>query len=546
MSEYDRTAGYGPQGPAGQGGGGAAPRRLTRSSTQKVIGGVAGGLAQYFGLDPVIFRIAFVVLALAGASGIILYLLAWALLPRDDSDRSYVQELADGPRRGAMIVAGVLLALGVAALLGEAEFFESRLLRLLFFGALGLGVLWLWEREDDNRRGATPDAPGAVPPPTSGPAAPTGPGAFGPSAYAADPRIDSLIDLPVDPVTPVSAPSDLRAERDDASLNAPPGHPVGRGQASGGEAGKDPTEPTPPSGSPSDLASGQAGDAPTDPGATVPAGAVGAAAGAEVGSPPPPPPGSPPTAPMPLPSGPPMPPAPPPPRGRSITAIVVSLLLVAAGIAGLVGVTATAFFALSLMVVGACLLVGSRWGRVRGLIPVGLVLVVGLVISSFFDFLDVPLRGGVGERLEKPVGAFGLVPEYRLGVGQLTVDLTDVDLAGRTVRASVGMGDLRVEVPDNVDVVVEGRVGMGRMNIFGREFQGVGVSSGLIRDTGPFERRFPNRDSDRDSDRDSRRDFGRDVGRDPGRFPEQPGALRGNELRLQVEVGMGEIEVTRD
>ena len=57
--------------------------RLTRSTDDKVLGGLAGGLGRYFGIDPVVFRIAFVVLTLAGGSGILLYLVGWPLIPDD-------------------------------------------------------------------------------------------------------------------------------------------------------------------------------------------------------------------------------------------------------------------------------------------------------------------------------------------------------------------------------------------------------------------------------------------------------------------------------
>ena len=62
---------------------GPRPRRLTRSSSDKVLGGVAGGLGRYFDIDPIIFRIGFVVLALAGGAGVLAYLAAWVLVPAD-------------------------------------------------------------------------------------------------------------------------------------------------------------------------------------------------------------------------------------------------------------------------------------------------------------------------------------------------------------------------------------------------------------------------------------------------------------------------------
>ena len=55
--------------------------QLRRSGTDKMLGGVAGGLAEYSGIDPVIWRAGFVALALAGGSGVLLYVLLWVLMP---------------------------------------------------------------------------------------------------------------------------------------------------------------------------------------------------------------------------------------------------------------------------------------------------------------------------------------------------------------------------------------------------------------------------------------------------------------------------------
>ena len=58
-------------------------RRLYRSRTNSVIGGVAGGLAEYFTLDPVVVRILFVLLALVGGGGGIVYIVLWIVLPEN-------------------------------------------------------------------------------------------------------------------------------------------------------------------------------------------------------------------------------------------------------------------------------------------------------------------------------------------------------------------------------------------------------------------------------------------------------------------------------
>jgi phage shock protein C len=55
--------------------------RLTRSANDKIIGGVCGGLAQYFGIDAVIVRLIFVALIFAGGMGILLYPILWLIMP---------------------------------------------------------------------------------------------------------------------------------------------------------------------------------------------------------------------------------------------------------------------------------------------------------------------------------------------------------------------------------------------------------------------------------------------------------------------------------
>jgi phage shock protein C len=58
--------------------------RLFRSVEHRVIGGVAGGLAEYFDIDPVIVRLVFVIVALAGGGGLLVYLILWIVLPENN------------------------------------------------------------------------------------------------------------------------------------------------------------------------------------------------------------------------------------------------------------------------------------------------------------------------------------------------------------------------------------------------------------------------------------------------------------------------------
>jgi len=58
-------------------------KRLVRSSSQKMIAGVCGGVAQYLGWDVTIVRLLWIVLTLAGGSGILIYLILWLVMPQD-------------------------------------------------------------------------------------------------------------------------------------------------------------------------------------------------------------------------------------------------------------------------------------------------------------------------------------------------------------------------------------------------------------------------------------------------------------------------------
>jgi phage shock protein PspC (stress-responsive transcriptional regulator)/predicted membrane protein len=111
-------------------------RRLTRSSTDKLIGGVSGGLGRYFGVDPILFRIAFVVLTFAGGVGALAYVGLLAFVPADDDKRLF------GERRDANVIGAVVLGIIVVLLLGAPFFFIGPILLPLAI-LTGIGLL-LW------------------------------------------------------------------------------------------------------------------------------------------------------------------------------------------------------------------------------------------------------------------------------------------------------------------------------------------------------------------------------------------------------------------
>src|SRR4051812_21275255 len=104
-----------------------APRQqLHRSRTDKMLGGVSGGLAEYSGIDPLLWRVGFVALAFAGGSGVLVYLLLWLLMPADPVGApargraaAAVARPPAGPRSPVpgVTIAGLLIVVGILVLL---------------------------------------------------------------------------------------------------------------------------------------------------------------------------------------------------------------------------------------------------------------------------------------------------------------------------------------------------------------------------------------------------------------------------------------------
>ena len=130
-----------------------APRRLHRSRKDRVLGGVAGGLAEYFGIDPIITRLGFVALTFAGGAGVLLYIAAVLLVPNEGEAPP-----GDGawPGRLATIAGVVVLVVAIAALLpghGWWWFDGGGVMWALAVGGLGLAVWWLASGEGPSGSG---------------------------------------------------------------------------------------------------------------------------------------------------------------------------------------------------------------------------------------------------------------------------------------------------------------------------------------------------------------------------------------------------------
>ena len=115
----------------------AGPKRLKRSD-DRMVGGVAGGIAEYLDLDPTIVRVVFAVLLILGAvvTWALVYGVLWLLMPEDEAGAEQGSEAGDSKRGvDSGVVFGVLL-LGLGVLL-----LSSR----LSLGFVGLGgVVFVW------------------------------------------------------------------------------------------------------------------------------------------------------------------------------------------------------------------------------------------------------------------------------------------------------------------------------------------------------------------------------------------------------------------
>jgi phage shock protein PspC (stress-responsive transcriptional regulator) len=116
---------------------------LRRSTDDRIIAGVCGGLARYFGVDSTLVRLAFVLLTVAGGGGVLVYLVALILMPEERPGEAVSGPPASSQRReGLWFFAGVgLVALGLILLIGELVPWFDRFFGPLVLIALGVVIL---------------------------------------------------------------------------------------------------------------------------------------------------------------------------------------------------------------------------------------------------------------------------------------------------------------------------------------------------------------------------------------------------------------------
>jgi phage shock protein PspC (stress-responsive transcriptional regulator) len=329
-----------------------------------MLGGVCGGLGTYFNVNPAFYRVGFVLLALLGGAGLLVYGACLLVIPIEGEQESIATDaLRNHRRRPAMLVGLVLVTFAAIALLSHISFHVDNDVLWVVVLAVGAGILL-------SERRRTQPSPLPPAPPAGDATAP-----------------DAARDVPVPPAPP---PESMQT----------------RGP------------------SPFLLALG---------GLVVAGGILGLLAAAGVDVP---------------------------------WAITLGAAAVAVGVG---------------VVVGA---VNRR--RVGALAMLGILLALAAIVAGT---IHLHLDDGVGDRTYSPTSTPDLRRDYRLGLGTLSLDLSNLAVEpGLTrIQAHVGVGDLDVVVPRGVRVHVLSHADWGALKVLGREDDGHDVDSVVGNPNAPLE-----------------------------------------------------------
>jgi phage shock protein PspC (stress-responsive transcriptional regulator) len=154
--------------------------------------------------------------------------------------------------------------------------------------------------------------------------------------------------------------------------------------------------------------------------------------------------------------------------------VVILCILLALGAAWAAATGGGGAVAAIVIVAGVAIVAGAFLRPVRWLVLPALVIALSAGTVSAADF---DLDGGVGERRYSPATAAEIQDRYELGMGELVVDLRDTQLPpGDTLlRTEVGLGEIRVIVPEDVCVASSAEIGAGEVVVFDRKSDGLDI-----------------------------------------------------------------------
>ena len=160
----------------------------------------------------------------------------------------------------------------------------------------------------------------------------------------------------------------------------------------------------------------------------------------------------------------------PRPQRSALGLLTIGTATIVGALAWLVNGTAanrgTVAFGWATVVLGLGLVVGSVVGRARWLIIPALATATAAVAAAAIGFAGVGLTNRAGGRTEVVVPGDTVAAEYRTGLGSFELWLTDHP-DDVTTTVEVGVGDLTVVVPDDAQVQIDAKVGMGTIDALG-------------------------------------------------------------------------------
>jgi len=411
---------------------------IRRSATDAKLAGLCGGVAQHWRIDPLLVRVGWVLLALSGGVGLVLYLAGWLLIPVEGRDRAPVEDLfGESVRRWPRelwITLVVIVSLAMFMIFGWLSPFSIG-------PAIVIAVIWYFGfyKGRHDKRSATPPRsladPFPAPPQQITPQFvhyPGPPTPFTQAAQAWQRRIEEhtryvaaaepAVEWPTPPSATLSeSASDLQAAEHTAYLAEP--DPVGLYIE----------VPSATPLKPSDTRSAK--------------------------------------------------------RLRLVSLITLGMTLSGLGIAQALGVAIplAGYLAAALLIISLTLVAATWLGRGRGLLPLGIVLAIAVVfVTAAGPAFRVPATAtsnhSYANLAELPAG--GDSQEF----GELFVDLSQLAVTSdASYRAHVEVGHLDITVPRGANVVINYKADLGAVQAYGVEVEAGSDVDGRIDDPQPLQ-----------------------------------------------------------
>ena len=426
---------------------------IRRSATDAKLAGLCGGVATHWGVDPLLVRVGWVLLALSGGIGLVLYLAGWLLIPVEDRDRAPVDDLfGESVRRWPKelwITLVVIASLAMFTIFGWLSPFSIG-------PAIVIAVIWYFGfyKGRHDKRSSTAQISTADT--DSRPEEPAQPQSLQFIQYAGPPSPFTEAALAwqrrIEDHTREVAAADHSAAKPPETWPSPP--PASLSQ----QPSSDPLTGLPRPSSDPPAAEHTAFLAEPDP------------VGLYVE-----PPASVPVKLSDMRSA---------KRLRLISLIVLGLTLSGLGMAQALGIAipVAGYLAAALLVIGLTLVAATWLGMARGLLPLGILLAIAVVIIT-----------AAGPALRAPAAtassyAYTNVADLPAAgdsedFGELSVDLSQLAMTSdATYSAHVDLGRLEITVPKDANVLINYSADLGEVRAYGLEVRAGSDLSGQITD----------------------------------------------------------------